>query len=63
MGPWVSPNRPPVLVAGSKARVGGVVVTHFIGRERGDPAHFEYLRQIAAHYRGPVVIANDLDVF
>ena len=47
----------------TRAKVGGVVVTHFIGRERGDPAHFEYLRQIAAHYAGPVVIANDLDAF
>ncbi|MCU0948551.1 MAG: MBL fold metallo-hydrolase [Porphyrobacter sp.] len=47
----------------ARAKVGGVVVTHFIGRERSDPAHFEYLRQIAAHYAGPVVIANDLDVF
>ncbi|HSG56565.1 MAG TPA: MBL fold metallo-hydrolase, partial [Paracoccaceae bacterium] len=47
----------------SRAGVGGVVVTHFIGRERGDPAHFEYLREIAEHYDGPVVIANDLDGF
>lgn len=47
----------------ARAKVGGVVVTHFIGRERGDPAHFEYLRQIAAQYAGPVVIANDLDAF
>jgi ribonuclease BN (tRNA processing enzyme) len=47
----------------ARAKVGGVVVTHFIGRERGDPLHFEYLRQIAAHYNGPVVIANDMDGF
>ncbi|HQS68079.1 MULTISPECIES: MBL fold metallo-hydrolase [unclassified Novosphingobium] len=47
----------------TRAKVRGVVVTHFIGRERGDPAHFEYLRQIVAHYTGPVVIANDLDAF
>lgn len=44
-------------------RVGGVVITHFIGREHNDPAHFDYLREIADHYDGPVVIANDLDVF
>lgn len=47
----------------ARARVGGVVVTHFIGRDRNDPGHFEYLRQIAAHFTGPVVIANDLDAF
>ena len=47
----------------ARAKVKGVVVTHFAGHERGDPAHFEYLRQIVAHYAGPVVIANDLDVF
>lgn len=47
----------------ARAGVGGVVVTHFIGRERNDPAHFEYLRQIAEAYDGPVVIANDLDAF
>lgn len=46
-----------------RANVGAVVVTHFAGRERGDPAHFEYLRQIAEHFDGPVVIANDLDTF
>lgn len=47
----------------SRANVGAVVVTHFAGRERGDPVHFEYLRQIAEHFDGPVVIANDLDTF
>lgn len=45
------------------AGVGAVVVTHFSGFERGDPRHFEYLREIADAYDGPVVIANDLDVF
>lgn len=47
----------------ARAQVKAVVVTHFAGRERGDPAHFEYLRQIAEHFDGPVVIANDLDAF
>lgn len=47
----------------TRAKVGGVVVTHFIGRERNDPAHFEYLREIAEHYAGPIVIANDLDAY
>jgi ribonuclease BN (tRNA processing enzyme) len=47
----------------NRAGVRGVVVTHFIGRERNEPGHFEYLRQISAHYSGPVVIANDLDAF
>jgi ribonuclease BN (tRNA processing enzyme) len=47
----------------SNAGVGAVVVTHFAGRERGDPKHFEYLRTIAEHFDGPVVIANDLDEF
>lgn len=47
----------------ARAKVKAVVVTHFAGRERDDPAHFGYLRQIAAQYAGPVVIANDLDVF
>ncbi|GAA0273439.1 Rv2407 family type 3 sulfatase [Alteraurantiacibacter aestuarii] len=46
-----------------RAGVGAVVVTHFSGRERGDPVHFEYLRQIAENFDGPVVIANDLDTF
>jgi ribonuclease BN (tRNA processing enzyme) len=45
------------------AGVGAVVVTHFVGRERGDPVHFEYLRAIAEIYDGPVVIASDMDVF
>ena len=46
-----------------RAGVGAVIVTHFAGRERGDPVHLEYLRQIAEHFDGPVVIANDLDEF
>ncbi len=46
-----------------RAGVGGVVVTHFAGRERGDPMHFDYLSQIHQNYSGPVVIANDLDAF
>ncbi|MXP45755.1 MBL fold metallo-hydrolase [Allopontixanthobacter sediminis] len=47
----------------ARAKVGAVVVTHFAGREVGDPAHLEYLREIATNYDGPVVIADDLDVF
>ena len=47
----------------ARAGVGAVVVTHFAGRERGDPKHFEYLRDIAEQYDGPVVIANDMDVY
>lgn len=47
----------------SRAGVSAVVVTHFAGLERGDPTHFEYLRQIAEHFEGPVVIANDMDAF
>ena len=47
----------------ARAGVGAVVVTHFAGRERGDPGHFEYLREIAEQFDGPVVIANDMDVF
>ena len=47
----------------SAAGVGAVVVTHFVGREPDDPAHLEYLREIAAFYDGPVVIANDMDAF
>lgn len=47
----------------SRAKVGAVVVTHFAGREVGDPKHFDYLRAIAAQYSGPVVIADDLDAF
>lgn len=45
----------------ARANVGAVAVTHFVGLERNDPGHFEYLRQIAEHFDGPVVIANDLD--
>ena len=47
----------------ASAGVGALVVTHFAGRERGDPKHFEYLRDIAEQYDGPVVIANDMDVY
>lgn len=45
------------------ARVGAVVVTHFVGQERDHSEHLDYLRQIATHYPGPVVLANDLDEF
>ena len=45
----------------ARAGVKSVVVTHFVGAETGSPAHFDYLREIARHYAGPVVIADDLD--
>ena len=47
----------------SRAGVKAVVITHFAGSEPEDPAHFEYLRAISANYRGPVVVANDLEAF
>jgi ribonuclease BN (tRNA processing enzyme) len=47
----------------ARAGVKGVVVTHFVGEEVDSPRHFEYLREVGAHYRGPVVIADDLDGF
>lgn len=47
----------------ARAGVKGVVVTHFVGEEVENPRHFEYLRQVGEHYRGPVVIADDLDGF
>ncbi|WP_114950952.1 MBL fold metallo-hydrolase [Sphingosinicella terrae] len=47
----------------AQAGVGAVVVTHFVGAETGSPAHLAYLREIAEHYDGPVVIANDLEGF
>ena len=46
-----------------QAGVGGVVVTHFVGREPGEPGHSEYLRQIGEHFAGPVTIAADLGAF
>ena len=45
------------------AGVSAVVVTHFSGDERPETGHFEYLREIAETYDGPVVIANDMDAF
>lgn len=46
-----------------RAAVGGVVVTHFVGREPDETGHFEYLSLIAEHFAGPVTIANDLEAF
>ena len=46
-----------------RAGVGGVVVTHFVGREPTMTNHFAYLGTIAKHYAGPATIADDLDVF
>lgn len=46
-----------------RAGVKSVVVTHFVGEEVDSPRHFEYLRQVGEHYRGPVAIADDLDGF
>jgi len=45
------------------AGAGAVVVTHFMGRERTDPGHAEYLSRIAEHYDGAAVIANDMDEY
>lgn len=47
----------------ASAHVGAVVVTHFVGREVGDPAHLDYLRQIARYFHGAAVIADDLEAF
>ena len=47
----------------ARARVKAVVVTHFAGAEPTSPKYFEYLKTIADHYDGPVVIANDMDVY
>jgi ribonuclease BN (tRNA processing enzyme) len=47
----------------ASAGVGSVVVTHFVGLEPAEPGHLDYLGEIAKHYAGPVVIANDLDSF
>ena len=52
-----------VGILASRAEVGAVVVTHFVGVETGHPKHFEYLREIAEHFDGPVVIANDIQAF
>lgn len=46
-----------------RAGVKALVVTHFVGVEPSDPRHFDYLRTIAQNFRGPAVIANDLDAF
>lgn len=47
----------------ARAGVKGVVVTHFVGEEVNTPRHFAYLREIAEHFDGPVVIADDLNGF
>ena len=47
----------------ARAGVKAVVVTHFAGAEPTSPKYFEYLKTIADHYDGPVVIANDMDVY
>lgn len=47
----------------ARAGVGAVVVTHFVGIEPDRPEHFGYLREVAEHYDGPVVIASDLEKF
>ena len=47
----------------ARANVKALVVTHFAGAEPSSAKHFEYIREIAAHYDGPLVIANDLDAF
>jgi ribonuclease BN (tRNA processing enzyme) len=52
-----------VGVLAKRAGVGGVVVTHFVGREPTMTGHFAYLRAISKHYTGPATIADDMDVF
>ncbi|MEO9633382.1 MAG: MBL fold metallo-hydrolase [Parasphingorhabdus sp.] len=47
----------------ARAGVKAVVVTHFAGAEPGNPKFFEYLKTIAEYYKGPVIIANDMDVY
>lgn len=47
----------------TRAGVRAVVVSHFAGAEPDSPKFFEYLKTIADNYDGPVVIANDLDVY
>lgn len=47
----------------ARAGVKAVIVTHFAGAETDTPDYFEYLRTIADQYDGPVIIANDMDVF
>lgn len=47
----------------SRAGVKAVVVTHFAGAEPSHPKYFEYIQAIAENYDGPVVIANDMDVY
>lgn len=47
----------------NRAGVGAVVVTHFSGLEGAESGHLEYLRDIAAAYDGPFIIADDMDVF
>lgn len=53
-------------VSGQLARdadVGAVVITHFEGYDSDDPRHLEYHGTVSALYRGPVIIANDMDEF
>lgn len=47
----------------TRAGVGSVVVTHFSGWEKKQPGHLRYLQEIAAHYDGPYLIADDMDAF
>ena len=47
----------------SRAGVGALVVTHFVGLEPGESGHLAYLRTIAESYDGPAVIAGDLERF
>lgn len=47
----------------ARAGVKAVVVTHFAGIEPNNPGHMPYLQSIAEHYKGPVVVANDMDEY
>jgi ribonuclease BN (tRNA processing enzyme) len=45
----------------ASAEVESVVATHFVEREPIDPQPLGNLAEIARHYDGPVVIADDMD--
>ncbi|WP_206663447.1 MBL fold metallo-hydrolase [Aurantiacibacter suaedae] len=47
----------------ARADVGSVVVTHFSGWEKNQPAHMRYLEEIAETYDGAFLIADDMDAF
>jgi ribonuclease BN (tRNA processing enzyme) len=46
-----------------QAKVHELVITHLVARNPSAADLMRYLRTIGLHYSGPVMIANDLDVF